>query len=150
MARATGAGALDPPRSRSSHVVHVERVEPVRVRHHEIDRLRILAVLLLFPFHAALVFNENSDWYVKNGRKSPFLSWVVVDFLDPWYMPLLFVLAGIATAYAFAHRPAGAYARERTRRLLVPLLFGIVVMVPPQPFLARFRIRGTSRRTWAS
>lgn len=47
------------------------------------------------------------------------------------------VLAGIATAYAFAHRPAGAYARERTRRLLVPLLFGIAVMVPPQPFLAQ-------------
>ena len=70
MARATGAGALDPPRSRSSHVVHVERVEPVRVRHHEIDRLRILAVLLLFPLHAARVFNENSDWYAKNGRKA--------------------------------------------------------------------------------
>jgi len=65
-------------------------------------------------------------------------------------MPLLFVLAGIATWYAFAHRPAGAYAREPTRRLLVPLLFGIVVIVPPQPFLAQLPYPGTSRRTWAS
>lgn len=137
MARATGAGALDPPRSRSSRVEDVGRAEPVHVRHHEIDRLRILAVLLLFPFHSARVFNENSDWYVKNPRKSPFLSWVVVDFLDPWHMPLLFVLAGIATWYAFGHRSSGVYVRERTRRLLVPLLFGIVVIVPPQPFLAQ-------------
>jgi peptidoglycan/LPS O-acetylase OafA/YrhL len=145
MTRVAGAGALDPPRSRASTVQRHERpspLEPARVRHHEIDRLRILAVLLLFPYHAARVFNENSDWYVKNGRKSPFLSWVVVDFLDPWHMPLLFALAGIATWYAFGHRSAGVYARERTRRLLVPLLFGIVVIVPPQPFLAQLQNPG--------
>jgi peptidoglycan/LPS O-acetylase OafA/YrhL len=140
MTRATRAGALDPPWLRASSIPSLERRGPVErghARYHEFDRLRILAVLLLFPFHAARVFNENSDWYVKNVRKSPFLSWVVVDFLDPWHMPLLFVLAGMATWFAFRHRTAGTYARERTRRLLVPLLWGIVVIVPPQPYLAQ-------------
>jgi hypothetical protein len=79
----------------------------------------VLAVLLLLPFHSARVFNVDSDWYVKNPRESPLLSWFVVDFLDPWHMPLLFVLAGMARG-SFRHRTAGTYARERTRRLLVP------------------------------
>ena len=65
-------------------------------------------------------------------------------------MPLLFVLAGMATWFALGHRTPRAYARERTSRLLVPLLFGMLVIVPPQPFLAQLRYPPTSTRTSAS
>lgn len=132
MTRATGAGALDPPRLRASQTA----------RRHDLDRLRVLAVLLLLPFHSARVFNVDSDWYVKNPRESPLLSWFVVDFLDPWHMPLLFVLAGMATWFALGHRSPATYVRERTSRLLVPAAFGILVIVPPQPFLAQLRYPG--------
>ena len=107
------------------------KVMPALARRHDIDRLRILAVLLLLPFHSARVFNAD-DWYVKNTPPSPFLGRTIVEFLDPWHMPLLFVLAGVATWFALGHRSAGTYARERTRRLLVPFVFGLVVIVPPQ------------------
>ena len=63
--------------------VTVNRERVATVRRHDIDRLRVLAVLLLFPFHAARVFSVDSDWYVKNPQESPLLSWIVVDFLDP-------------------------------------------------------------------
>jgi peptidoglycan/LPS O-acetylase OafA/YrhL len=53
-------------------------------------------------------------------------------------MPLLFVLAGAATWYALGHRSAKAYAGERTKRLLVPFLFGLLVIVPPQTYLAQW------------
>jgi glucans biosynthesis protein C len=111
-----------------------------RLRRHDLDALRVLAVLLLVPFHSARVFDVFDPFYVKSPTTSGGLSWAVVAFLNPWHMPLLFVLAGAATWLALGHRDARAYLGERTRRLLVPLLFGLLVVVPPQGFLAvRFR-----------
>ena len=109
-------------------------------RRYDLDALRVLAVLLLVPFHSARVFDVFDPFYVKNPETSSGLSWAVVAFLNPWHMPLLFVLAVAATWLALGQRGAAGYVRERTRRLLVPLLFGLLVVVPPQGFLAsRFR-----------
>jgi len=47
-------------------------------------------------------------------------------------MPLLFLLAGASTYFALKHRGIGQYVVERSKRLLVPLVFGIFVLVPPQ------------------
>ena len=109
-----------------------------RARRHDLDWLRVMAVLLLIPFHSARVFDVFDDFYVKNGQTSRGLSWCVIAFLDPWHMPLLFVLAGAATWYALGHRSAGGYAAERTKRLFVPFLLGILVIVPPQTYLAQW------------
>jgi glucan biosynthesis protein C len=106
-----------------------------RVRRHDLDWLRIMAVLLLIPFHSARVFDVWDPFYVKNAAKSGVLTWSVIAFLEPWHMQLLFVLAGAATWYALGHRSAGAYAGERFRRLLIPLGFGILLIVPPQTYL---------------
>jgi glucan biosynthesis protein C len=105
------------------------------VRRHDLDWLRIMAVLLLIPFHSARVFDVWDPFYVKNAAKSGALTWSVIAFLEPWHMQLLFVLAGAATWYALGHRSAGAYAGERFKRLLIPLGFGILVIVPPQTYL---------------
>ncbi len=113
-------------------------VSAARIRRHDLDWLRVMAVLLLIPFHSARVFDVWDDFYVKNGRTSGGLTWSVIGFLEPWHMPLLFVLAGAATWYALGHRSAGGYAGERTKRLLVPFLFGLLVIVPPQTYLAQW------------
>ena len=129
MSRAGGGGAVSPGTA----------VPPpsAGARRYDIDRLRILAVLLLLPFHTARVFNTGDTFYVKNAQESPFLQRTIIDFLDPWHMPLLFALAGAATWFALGHRGGGGYIRERTRRLLVPFVFGFLVIVPPQPFVAQ-------------
>jgi glucans biosynthesis protein C len=117
-------------------------------RRYDLDALRVLAVLLLLPFHSARVFDVFDPFYVKNPDTSDGLSWAVVAFLNPWHMPLLFVLAGAATWLALGHRGSRAYVGERTRRLLIPFLLGILVVVPPQGFLAaRYRGDHTSV-TW--
>jgi glucan biosynthesis protein C len=102
-----------------------------------IDWLRVLAVLLLFPFHTGRVFNVEA-FYVKGPRLSPVVNHLL-GFVDLWHMPLLFVLAGASTYLALGHRSPGEYALERVKRLLVPLVFGILVLVPPQTWYgARF------------
>jgi glucan biosynthesis protein C len=105
-------------------------------RRYDIDWLRILAVLLLIPFHSARVFDFIEPFYVKNGETSVALS-AFIGFVDPWHMRLLFLLAGAATWFALDVRGGAGYVKERVKRLLIPLLFGVLVIVPPQAYFAR-------------
>jgi peptidoglycan/LPS O-acetylase OafA/YrhL len=107
-----------------------------------IDWLRVLAVLLLIVFHTARIFDIWDPFYVKNAAKSSFLSYTVITFLNQWQIPLLFLLAGASTWFAFGIRSGRQYAAERFKRLLLPFLFGILVIVPPQAYLARFQNPG--------
>lgn len=107
-------------------------------RLHYIDWLRVLAVLLLFPFHTGRVFNAGEAFYVKGPETSTMVA-RLLGFIDVWHMPLLFLLAGASTYLALGKRTRVEYARERVRRLLVPFVFGVLVLIPPQTwFGARF------------
>jgi len=103
-------------------------------RRNDIDWLRIAAVLLLIPFHTARVFNWEEDFYIKNDP-TDVPAQRFIDFVGPWHMSLLFLLAGAASWLAFRHRGAAQYAGERFKRLLIPFVFGVVVIVPPQSWL---------------
>lgn len=50
-------------------------------------------------------------------------------------MPLLFVLAGISTKYAFQKRTYKEYLMERVKKLLVPFLFGTIVFMPIMSYI---------------
>src|SRR3546814_21142605 len=53
-----------------------------------------------------------------------------------WRLPLLFLVSGYASAALVSKLGgAGAFARSRSARLLIPLLFGVVVVIPPQPWI---------------
>jgi glucan biosynthesis protein C len=107
-------------------------------RLHYIDWLRVLAVLLLFPFHTGRVFYAGEAFYVKAPEESTLVT-QVGEFIDVWHMPLLFVLAGASTYLSLGRRNRRGYAVERVRRLLVPFLFGMLVLIPPQTWYgARF------------
>lgn len=107
----------------------------VRERRVDIDWIRILVVLLLIPFHSARVFNIGEPFYVKNADLSLALTSIIL-FLVVWQMPILFLLAGASTWYALRHRSSGQYLGERLKRLMIPFLFGTLVLVPPQMYLA--------------
>jgi len=109
----------------------VKAVKPAR--RYDIDWLRVLAVLLLFPFHSARIFDTFSTWYVKNAELSEALT-NFIFLIHPWHMPLLFLLAGMSTWFALSFRSGGQYAKERVTRLLIPLIFGLLVIVPPQSY----------------
>ncbi|HEX2079344.1 MAG TPA: acyltransferase family protein [Longimicrobium sp.] len=109
---------------------------PARQRRHDLDWLRVIAILLLLFFHSAMPYVAEWDWHLKNADTSPLLL-EANYFLSRWRMALLFLISGVGTAYALGFRPARGYLRERGRRLLVPLVFGILVIVPPQIYLER-------------
>jgi surface polysaccharide O-acyltransferase-like enzyme len=88
-------------------------------------------VLLLFPFHAGRVFNYGELFYAKSPIESVPLAYLL-GFISYWHMPLLFLLAGASTYFALKRRTIGQYVGERSLRLGIPLLFGVLVLVPPQ------------------
>jgi glucan biosynthesis protein C len=96
-----------------------------------IDWLRVLAVLLLFPFHTLRVYNAGEAFYVKSAQLSVPVD-VVVDFIGLWHMPLLMLLAGCSTYFALHKRTSRQYLGERLLRLGVPFVFGLLVLCPPQ------------------
>lgn len=104
------------------------------MRKHYIDNLRIICILLLFPFHSAMCFNAFGDAFYVTGEPNKALSMIVVG-VYPWWMSLLFALAGISTVYALKKRSAGEYAKERVLRLLVPLVFGLLLIIPLQGYI---------------
>jgi glucans biosynthesis protein C len=112
-------------------------LKPQRVDY--IDWLRVLSVLLLIPFHTARIFDIWDPFYTKNAATSSFLSYSVITFLNQWQIPLLFLLAGASTWFALNVRSGRQYAAERLKRLFIPFLFGVLVIVPPQAYLARLQ-----------
>ncbi|MBW4699527.1 MAG: acyltransferase family protein [Aphanocapsa lilacina HA4352-LM1] len=59
---------------------------------------------------------------------------LLVAFLNQWFMPLFFVVSGVGTWFALGFRSAGRYVAERCNRLLVPFVFGCLVLIPPQVY----------------
>ena len=99
-------------------------------RHYGLDWLRIGAFGLLIFYHIGMVFVP-WDYHVKLAAD----DWVVVPMLatNAWRLMLLFVVSGYASrALMIRSDGLAAFARNRSVRLLVPLAFGIAVIVPPQ------------------
>ncbi len=107
-------------------------------RRYDLDWLRVLGVLLLVPFHVALIFvlDPKSIMYIKDGVNSRALD-EAAGFVHMWHMPLLFIISGSATYFALGYRSAGQYIRERFLRLLVPFLFGIITFIPLTTYIHR-------------
>ncbi len=102
----------------------------VLTRRHDLDWLRLIAILILLFFHTGMWFNT-WGWHVKNSETSvAFNYWMV--WLHYWRMPLLLFISGAGTYMALGKRTPGQFLKERRNRLLVPLVFGMFVVVPPQ------------------
>ncbi len=76
---------------------------------------------------------------MKSLARSPGLE-LFGNLLTPWRLPLLFMISGLGTYYALGFRSAGRYAAERLRRLLLPLVFGMLVVVVPQVYMERISV----------
>ncbi|MFN8454139.1 MAG: acyltransferase family protein [Anaerolineae bacterium] len=102
-------------------------------RRWDIDWLRVLATLAVFLFHCARFLNDEG-WHIKNNQLDLGMT-VFVNIVSQWLMPLFFILSGASAYYALNLRSGGVYIRERVTRLLLPLIFGIFVLIPPQVYV---------------
>ncbi|HRQ66526.1 MAG TPA: acyltransferase family protein [Xanthomonadaceae bacterium] len=102
-------------------------------RRHDIDALRVLAFALLILYHVGMFYVAGWDWHVKSSYQAESLQPLML-LVNQWRMPLIFLVSGVAAGCLLARTPGATFARQRSRRLLVPLLFGMLVVVPPQAY----------------
>ncbi|MDR3774612.1 MAG: acyltransferase family protein [Terracidiphilus sp.] len=106
-----------------------------RRREYGLDWLRVIAFVILIGYHTGMYFVP-WPWSVKNRETSEWLTWVMILF-NHWRLPLLFFISGAGTWFNLRRRGYGNFALERTRRLLLPLAFGMFVIIPPQIYVER-------------
>lgn len=100
-----------------------------------IDNLRWMVVLLLFPYHIFMIYNNFESFYIHENEIDGLSR--ILYALWPWMMPVLFTVASMGSAYALQKRLGGAYLKERVLKLFVPLLFGNVTAHPCPNILGR-------------
>jgi glucan biosynthesis protein C len=103
-------------------------------RHYGMDWLRIGAFGLLIFYHVGMVF-VTWGFHVKTAHPA---DWVAVPMLltNAWRLTLLFVVSGYASRALFAKSGSiRGFLGNRNARLLWPLLFGVIAIVPPQSWV---------------
>ena len=103
-------------------------------RHYGMDWLRVGAFALLILYHIGMVFVP-WDFHVKTAHP---IDWVAIPMMaaNSWRLMLLFVISGYASrALLSKGAHLGSFIASRSRRLLIPLLFGVIFVVPVQPWI---------------
>ena len=105
------------------------------MRRNDLDWLRVLVFALLIFYHVGMFFVP-WGFHIKNNIIYDWLRYPMV-FLNQWRLPILFVISGMGTYYALQKRTGLQFAFERIKRLLIPLIFGMLFIVPPQVYLEK-------------
>ncbi len=100
-------------------------------RRYDIDWIRVIAIGLLLIYHVAIGFQP---WgmmiaFITNDESWTSL-WIPMSMLNVWRIPLLFFVSGMGVYFALQNRDWKELITERAGRILVPFLFGFVVIVP--------------------
>ena len=99
-----------------------------------LDWVRILAFGLLVLYHVGMYY-VSWDFHIKSPHAGSAIE-PLMRLTNPWRMDLLFLVSGAATSFMVLRDGAsGLLLRSRAKRLLIPLLFGMLVVVPPQTWL---------------
>lgn len=100
-------------------------------RRHDLDWVRVSAFCLLVLYHVGMYY-VSWDWHVKSASASEALEPFML-LTSPWRLSLLFLVSGAATSFLLGKARSG-FLGARSWRLLVPLAFGMLVVVPPQAY----------------
>lgn len=101
-----------------------------------LDWLRILSILGILFFHSAMPYDRGDWWHIKNKETSDLVN-EVIFFMHLVRMPLLFFISGTVSYYMMQRRTSFGFIGLRFRRLFIPLLVGMFLIVPPQIYMER-------------
>lgn len=106
---------------------------PAPDRRHDIDALRALAFALVIIYHVAMYYVADWHWHLKSPHAAEWLQ-APMRALNLWRMDLVFLVSGLAFGFVRQRQTVPRLVVLRSSRLLVPLAFGMAVVVPYQPY----------------
>lgn len=101
-------------------------------RWHSLDNLRAVLVLLCLSFHAAMSFTtfaHRAGWFIQDTHTNPIFDHFVICGLT-FLMPLFFFMGGLCGRMLHHRIDSVAFVKNRIKRILVPFLIGVLVLVP--------------------
>lgn len=109
-----------------------------------LDWLRVSAFGVLILFHSWQPFT-NFNWFLNSSHKS-----IVADifsvFFHTWRLHLIFFVSGVGTWLAIRSR-GSQFFRDRFQRLIIPFIFGALVIVPCQYYYQQLQQPSSIRFT---
>ncbi|NER10095.1 Peptidoglycan/LPS O-acetylase OafA/YrhL, contains acyltransferase and SGNH-hydrolase domains [Muriicola jejuensis] len=121
------------------------------MRRYDLDWLRVFVFGLLILYHVGMFFVP-WGWHIKNNVEYSWIRFPML-FVNQWRLPILFVISGMGTYYALNKRTPGQFSLERIRRLFLPLVVGMLLVVPPQVYVERIaegQFNGSYFEFWPS
>ncbi len=139
--------AFDPRAVAESHVPAAKRIPAF-------DYLRAFVIFLVVLHHAVMAYCTgghvaHAGDYTKatapvvDPAQWDGFNWMVTGN-DSFFMPLMFLLAGLFVRPSLARKGLGRYLADRALRLGLPLLVGIVTVVPLSYYAAYLQSGGTA------
>jgi peptidoglycan/LPS O-acetylase OafA/YrhL len=102
-------------------------------RRHDIDALRALAFLLVILYHVGMYYVADWPWHLKSPHAAEWLQWPM-RVLNLWRMDLVFLISGVSLGFLSRGQGTWGLLRSRGLRLMLPLAFGMAVIVPYQAY----------------
>ena len=104
-------------------------------RRYDIDWIRVIVFDILIIYHVGMFFVP-WDYELKNNEIVDWMRWPML-FVNQWRLSILFVVSGMGTKFALSHKTGGEFIIERVKRLFIPLVVGIFLLVAPVVYLVR-------------
>lgn len=115
----------------------------INSRRYDIDWLRTLAFILLIFYHIGQFYVADWGWHVKSAYLSDFLKNIML-LVNQWRMPLIFLISGIALSLVEVKLNRSKLFKVRFTRVILPLVFGTFLIVPPQVYYELVQSEGYS------
>jgi len=115
----------------------------INTRQYDIDWLRTLAFILLIFYHIGQFYVADWGWHVKSAYLSDFLKNIML-LVNQWRMPLIFLISGVALSLVEVKFNRRKLFKMRFTRVLLPLIFGMFLIVPPQVYYELVQSEGYS------
>lgn len=102
-------------------------------RRRDIDALRALAFLFVILYHVGMYYVADWPWHLKSPHAAEWLQWPM-RILNLWRMDLVFLISGVSLGFLSRGQGTWGLLRSRGLRLMLPLAFGMAVIVPYQAY----------------
>jgi glucan biosynthesis protein C len=112
-------------------------------RFYALDALRVIAFGVLILYHIGMYYVLEWGWHIKSEQPQAWLQDVMI-LTNQWRMSLLFLISSMVLTVLLTRvepkpllflKRAGELITQRTQRLMIPLLFGMFVIVAPQVYI---------------
>lgn len=107
-------------RMQSGESARVYLVQESSVRRHDLDCIRVFALVMLLLFHVAVYLPKKPDDLV--------FDWGTA-FIRIWRLPLIFVVSGMATRFALANLSVRQFAKTRILQLIIPVVSWVLISI---------------------